>query len=77
MDHQPVEYKGYTILPIAIPEGEDLYFGGYEISKDGKVVRVRKKTMPGFFYRDAALTDSIEHAKLEIENLVAMQEHDD
>ncbi len=75
MDRQQVEYKGYTILPAAIPEGEDMYFGGYEISKDGKIVSVRKNIMPGFFYRDAALIDSIEHAKLEIENLVAMRGH--
>ena len=77
MDHQQVQYKGYAILPIAIPEGKDMYFGGYEISKNGKIVSVRKNIMPGFFYRDAALRDSVEHAKLEIENLVAMQGHAD
>ncbi|WP_088710437.1 hypothetical protein [Noviherbaspirillum denitrificans] len=77
MDHQQIEYKGYAIRPIAIPEGEDMYFGGYEISKDGKLVSERKNIMPGFFYRDAALIDSVEHAKLEIENLVAMQGHAD
>ncbi len=32
MAHQQVEYKGYVILPIAIPEGEDMVFEGYEIS---------------------------------------------
>lgn len=73
MDQQQVEYKGYAILPMVTPEGEDMYFGGYEISKDGKVVSVRKNIMPGFFYRDVALNDSVEHAKLEIENLVAMR----
>ena len=73
MEHQQVEYKGYAILPLAVPEREDLYFGGYEISKEGKTVSARKKIMPGFFYRDVALRDSIERAKLEIENLVAMQ----
>jgi hypothetical protein len=77
MDHQRVEYKGYAILPMAFPEGEDMYYGGYEISKDGKIIRVRKNIRPGFFYRDAALIDSVEHAKLEIENLVAMQGHAD
>ncbi|WP_194726908.1 hypothetical protein [Noviherbaspirillum malthae] len=77
MDHQQVEYKGYGIRPIAVPQGEDMYFGGYEISKDGKVVSVRKNIMPGFFYRDAALIDSVEHAKLEIENLVSMRGHAD
>jgi hypothetical protein len=77
MDHQQVDYKGYAILPITIPEGEGLYFGGYEIAREGKIVSVREKIMPGYFYRDAALSDSVAHAKLEIENLVAMQGHAD
>jgi hypothetical protein len=73
MDHQQVHYKGYAILPTAVLEGEDMYFGGYEISKDGSIVSVRRRIMPRFFYRDVALRDSVERAKLEIENLVAMQ----
>lgn len=73
MEHQPVEYKGFVILPIPACDAEGRYYGGYEISKDGKVIDVREDIFPGFFYLDAAVTDSIEHAKLEIDNLAAVK----
>jgi len=74
--HQSIEYKGCVILPITTSttfetDSESMYRGGYEISKDGKTLRVRRNLFPKFFYIDAAVTDSIEYAKLEIDNLVS------
>lgn len=73
MHDQRIEYKGYVIEPIPPPEDAGRYDGGYEISKDGKIVSIRKNIFPGCFYFDAAVTESIEHAKLEIDNLVAVK----
>jgi hypothetical protein len=73
MEHQSVEYKGHVILPKPVCENEGRCFGGYEISKDGVVIRVRENIFPGFLYPDAAVTDSIEHAKLEIDNLMSVK----
>jgi len=70
MEPGRVEYKGYVIQPLLVSEIEGRYESGYEISKHGKVVRIREHIFPGSFYRSAALTNSIEHAKLEIDSLV-------
>lgn len=69
MQAQRIEYKGYLIQPLASPEDVGRHYGAYEITKDGKMVSARANIFPGFVYRDAALADSIEHAKLEIDNL--------
>ena len=65
---EQIEYKGYVIQPLPSGEEDGWYFGGYEISKDGRTVAVRRNIFPGFCYFNAALVDSIEHAKLEIES---------
>lgn len=72
MESQQVEYRGYVIQPLLVFETEGRYSGGYEISRYGKLVRIRENIFPGSFYRSAALTNSIEHAKLEIDSLVTM-----
>lgn len=64
-----MEYRGYRILPQPCREGDGFWFGGYEIRKDGKTIVRRTNVFPGTFYFKAACTDSIEHAKIEIENL--------
>ncbi len=71
MDNEHLEYKGYTIFPIPAMGTGGVWYGGYEIAKSGTTVRVRRNVFPGFFYFDAARTDSIEHAKLEIDNIAA------
>ncbi|MDB5838578.1 MAG: fructosamine kinase family protein [Herminiimonas sp.] len=69
VQHPPqVEFQGYLIVTKPDESGGKWY-GGYELVKDGSVVRSRNHIYPGFFYFDAACEDSIEHAKLEIENL--------
>jgi hypothetical protein len=72
MQAQRIAYKGYQIQPITTAEDVGRYYGAYEISKDGRVVSARSNIFPGFFYRDAAVADSIEHAKLEIDNLASV-----
>jgi hypothetical protein len=64
-----IEYRGYTIRPRPVTDNGELWFGGYEIRKNGEVVRERSNIFPGFFHFGAACSDSIEHAKIEIENL--------
>lgn len=71
MNTEPVKYKGYTIFPAPSQNtGCSIWYAGYEITKDGSPVSIRKHIFPGFLYSDAALTDSIEHAKMEIDNIV-------
>jgi hypothetical protein len=71
MDIKSVDYKGYMIYPMPIQGSEAMWYGGYEITKNGLPIRRRKKIFPGFLYQDAAWNDSIEHAKIEIDNLRA------
>lgn len=70
MDTQHVAYKDYTIYPMPSCGTESRWYGGYEISKNGAVIRTRKNIFPGFLYFSAARDDSIETAKLEIDNIV-------
>jgi hypothetical protein len=69
MNAKSIEYKGYTIHPIPAQDSESICYGGYEITRNGIPVRVRKRIFPGFPYADAAWHDSVEHAKTEIDNL--------
>lgn len=71
MANERLRYKGYTILPTPATDNGEMWFGGYEIMKDGVKVRERNHIFPGFPYYAAAHSGSIEHAKMEIENLVA------
>jgi hypothetical protein len=75
MDDQSIEYKGHTIFPEPVCGTEGRWFGGYKIARDGNIIRSRTNIFPGFLYCDAAHEDSIEHAKLEIDNLVAVKGH--
>lgn len=70
MNSEQVEYKGYTIVPLPSKgSGDEVWFGGYRISKDGATIRTRENISPGFFYFDAARNESIEYAKIEIDHL--------
>lgn len=54
-------------MPVAEREGR--CHGGYAILKNGRLMRVRRDLFPDCLYRKVALKESIEHAKLEIDNL--------
>jgi hypothetical protein len=72
MNSQIMNYKGYQVLPRPTSAGDDdLFFGGYEIVKDGRTVSCRTKLYPGVHYLSAACAASLEHAKIEIDNLVS------
>ena len=71
MENDWFEYKGYTIVPMPVTDDGELWYGGYEIMKDGKMVSERDRIFPCFLYYAAAHNDSIGHAKMEIENLTS------
>jgi hypothetical protein len=72
MNMQIMNYKGYQVLPRPTASGDgNLYFGGYEIVKDGRTVSCRTGLYPGVHYLSAARSASLEHAKIEIDNLVS------
>lgn len=64
-----VKYRGYTIFPMPSQNAGAMWYAGYEITRNGTPVSIRKNIFPGFFYPGAAWTDSIEHAKMEIDNI--------
>lgn len=68
---QIVDYKGYQIVPHPTSDSDGLWFSGYEILKNGLTIRQRLNIFPATFYFQAACAESIGHAKIEIENLVA------
>jgi hypothetical protein len=68
---QIVDYKGYQIVPQPTCDFDGLWFSGYEILKNGMTIRQRMNIYPTTFYFQAACAESIGHAKIEIENLVA------
>jgi hypothetical protein len=74
MDNPSVEYRGYTIVPKPESGTDGVWFGGYEIQKDGVPISSRSGLAPPFLYREAASNDSIEHAKLEIDSRISESE---
>lgn len=69
METEQITYKGYVIVPLPSQGAGEQWHSGYEIRKDGVPVRVRHNLDPGVYYSDAALHESIERAKLEIDNI--------
>jgi len=67
-----MDYKGYHVVVKPSSQGDGFWLGGYEILRNGQMVRNRTNVFPGFLYFEAACTDSIEHAKIEIDNLRAV-----
>lgn len=68
---ETMDYKGYKIVPKPVSDAEGMWIGGYEIWKDGRTVSSRPNIFPRTLYFKAACADSIEHAKIEIENLAS------
>jgi hypothetical protein len=66
-----MNYRGYQIVlkPISLGASDSMWFGGYEISKDGKLISSRSNIFPANLYYKSACTDSIETAKTEVDNL--------
>jgi len=75
MEFPQVEYKGHMIVARPVCGTDGKWFGGYEILKGGQLVSRREHIVPSSFYVDGACTDSIEYAKLEIDNRVLEPPH--
>ncbi len=75
MNDPEIDYKGYRIYAAPMCGNDGKWYGAYDITKDGTSIRSRTHVFPGFLYREAAAEDSIEQAKLEIDELVAFQGH--
>lgn len=77
MSHQSsvsVEYRGYVIKPKPIQGHDDLWHDGYQILKDGIIVSSRANTESAHGSRNTAYDSSVEFAKIEVDNLVALTE---
>ncbi|WP_147375774.1 hypothetical protein [Noviherbaspirillum cavernae] len=66
-----MNYRGYQIVakPICPGGSGSMWYGGYDILKDGKTVASRTNIFPATLYFRAACSDSIETAKTEVDNL--------
>ena len=70
-NHPAVEYKGFGIAPKPTRGSDGKWYGGYDIMKDAMPVSTRTHIFPGFLFEMPAAEDSIEHAKIEVDNLIA------
>jgi hypothetical protein len=71
---QNVEYRGYVIVPKPVPGHDDLWHDGYRILKAGTSVSSRTNTESAHISRNTACDSSVEFAKIEIDNLLALTE---
>jgi len=55
--------------PTSPGGGDSMWYGGYEIAKEGKLIVSRTNIFPANLYFKSACTDSIETAKTEVDNL--------
>jgi len=69
-----VAYRGYVIVALPTQGHDDLWHDGYQILKAGAQVASRTNTESAHTSRDTALDSSLEFAKIEIDNLVALTE---
>lgn len=71
---QNVEYRGYIIVPEPVQGHDDLWHDGYQILKAGSSVSSRTNTESAHTSLDTAYDSSVEFAKIEVDNLVALTE---
>jgi len=71
---QNVEYRGYVIVPKPVQGHDDLWHDGYQILKAGAGVSSRTNTESAHTSEDTAYDSSVEFAKIEVDNLVALTE---
>ncbi|WP_211453651.1 hypothetical protein [Collimonas antrihumi] len=71
---QNVEYRGYVIVPKPVQGHDDLWHDGYQILKAGASVSCRTNTESAHNSVDTAYDSSVEFAKIEVDNLVALTE---
>lgn len=69
-----VEYRGYVIVAQPTQGHDDLWHDGYQIFKAGTQVASRNNTESAHSSRETARDSSLDFAKIEIDNLVALTE---
>lgn len=69
-----VTYRGYTIVPYPTQGHDDLWHDGYQIQISGKQIASRNNTESAHTTRDTAFDSSVEFAKIEVDNLIALLE---
>ncbi|PFH08316.1 hypothetical protein BCF11_0669 [Collimonas sp. PA-H2] len=69
---QNVEYRGYSIVPKPVQGHDDLWHDGYQILKGDASVSSRTNTESAHSTLHAAFDSSVEFAKIEVDNLVAL-----
>jgi len=69
-----VEYRGYVIAAQPTQGHDDLWHDGYQIFKAGVEIASRHDTESAHTSRDTALDSSLDFARIEIDNLVALTE---
>lgn len=71
---QNVDYRGYVIVPKPVQGHDDLWHDGYQILKGGASVSSRTNTESAHSTQNTAYDSSVEFAKIEVDNLVALAE---
>ncbi|WP_211466503.1 hypothetical protein [Collimonas silvisoli] len=73
-NNQNVEYRGYVIVAKPVQGHDDLWHDGYQILKAGASVSSRTNTESAHASANTAYDSSVEFAKIEVDNLVALTE---
>ncbi|KAF3999112.1 hypothetical protein [Glaciimonas immobilis] len=69
-----LNYKGYTIVSQPTQGHDDLWHDGYQIIKGDTEIASRLNTESIHTTRDAARDSSLDFARIEVDNLVALDE---
>ena len=72
--NENIDYRGYTIVPLPTQGHDDLWHDGYQILIAGAQVTSRNNTESAHSTRDTAFDSSVDFAKIEVDNLIALTE---
>lgn len=72
--NENIRYRGYVIVPKPGKGHDDLWHDGYQILKAGANVSSRTNTESAHTSLSTAYDSSVEFARIEVDNLVAMSE---
>jgi len=69
-----VQYRGYEIVVTPVKDHEDLWDYTYTLSKDGAAPLSGSGTAGGHLTPEAGSVSGVEVAKIEVDNLLALQQ---
>lgn len=72
--NENIAYRGYTIVPLPTQGHDDLWHDGYQIQLVGVQIASRNNTESAHSTRDTAFDSSVDFAKIEVDNLIALTE---